>query len=141
MRVVVDTNLVVSRVLVPRGIPAQIFDAWRDDAFELLVSEPILAEYQRVLSYARLRAKHRRDDRQIAAIVAEFRAFAVLVEPTQPLAVVADDPDDDMFLECAVAGDADLIVSGDPHLLTLGAYADIPILAPATFLAFLKQGG
>lgn len=141
MRVVVDTNLIVSRALVPHGIPAQILTAWRDDAFELLVSEPILVEYQRVLSYGRLRAKHQRDDQQIAEIIEEIREFAVLVEPTRIITAIEEDPDDNKFLECAVAGGAAVIVSGDPHLLSLGAYEDIAILRPSAFLALLKEGG
>lgn len=141
MRVVVDTNLIVSRALVPHGIPAQILTAWRDDAFELLVSEPILVEYQRVLSYGRLRAKHQRDDQQIAEIIEELREFAVLVEPTRIITAIEEDPDDNKFLECAVAGGAAVIVSGDPHLLSLGAYEDIAILRPSAFPALLKEGG
>jgi putative PIN family toxin of toxin-antitoxin system len=141
MRVVVDTNLVVSRALVPRGIPAQILAAWRDELFELLVSEPILAEYQRVLGYGRLRAKHKRSDEQIAEIIEEFRAFATLVDPTRPIMAVVDDQDDDKFIECAVAGEADVIVSGDPHLLSLREYEGLPILKPAAFLALLDEGG
>ena len=97
MRVVVDTNLVVSRAIVPYGIPAKILTAWRAQVFELLVSEPILAEYLRVLGYARLRARHRRDEAQIAAIIEEFRQHAVLVEPSRTIAAVTDDPDDDKF--------------------------------------------
>ena len=139
MKVVVDTNLVVSRALVSRGIPAQILAAWRGQAFEILVSEPILAEYQRVLGYTRLRAKHLWDDAQIAETIAEFREFATLVTPTRPIAAVADDPDDDKFLECAVEGGADVIVSGDPHLLRLREFEGIPISSPADFLAFLQQ--
>lgn len=141
MRVVVDTNLVVSRTLVARGIPAQILAAWRAERFELLVSEPILEEYRRVLGYPRLRARHRRSDAQIEEIIEEFREFAVLVEPTRAIAAIADDPDDDKFLECAVAGGADVIVSGDPHLLALGEYEGVPILRPAAFLALLAREG
>jgi putative PIN family toxin of toxin-antitoxin system len=139
MRVVVDTNLVVSRAIVPHGIPAQILAAWRAQVFELLVSEPILDEYLRVLSYARLRARHRRDEAQIAAIVDEFRRYAVLIEPLRAIKAVEDDPDDDKFLECAVEGGADMIVSGDPHLLRLRAHESIPILTPADFLALLRR--
>lgn len=141
MRVVVDTNLVVSRVLVPHGIPAQILSAWSNEAFELLVSEPILDEYQRVLGYPRLRVKHHRSDEQIAELIEEFREFAVLIEPTQTITAVEADPDDNKFLECAVAGGADVIVSGDPHLVSLGEYEGIPILKPAAFLALLEEAG
>ena len=139
MKVVVDTNLVVSRALVSRGIPAQILAAWRGQAFELLVSSPSWPSINADLGYTRLRAKHLWDDAQIAETIAEFREFATLVTPTRPIAAVADDPDDDKFLECAVEGGADVIVSGDPHLLRLRVFEGIPISSPADFFAFLQQ--
>ncbi len=56
-----------------------------------------------------------------------------------PIPIICADPDDDKFLACAVAGEADVIVSGDSHLLTLGSHAGIPILTPAAFLALLDE--
>ncbi|HEX8228447.1 MAG TPA: putative toxin-antitoxin system toxin component, PIN family, partial [Chloroflexia bacterium] len=65
---------------------------------------------------------------------------AIFVHPTVPIDAIASDPDDNKFLECAVAGGADYIVSGDKHLLSLGEYEGIRILSPADFLRVLEQG-
>ncbi len=135
MRVVDDTNVLVSRFLSPRGPPAKLFSWWERHAFELLVSEPILVEYQRVLQYPHLSERHGMSTAAIADLVAALRQVAILVTPTEQLDVIAADPADNMFLECAVAGGAAYIVSGDAHLLRLCVYQGIPILTPAAFLA------
>jgi putative PIN family toxin of toxin-antitoxin system len=139
MRVVIDTNVVISRYLTPQGVAAQVLDHWKHGRFVLIVSDPILTEYQKVLSYDRIRSRHQLNEVEIAEVIGDFREFATLVEPTEHLAVVKDDPDDDKFLECAVAGEAEIIVSGDPHLLALKQYRGIQILSPAAFLAFLNS--
>lgn len=139
MRVVVDTNIVVSRSISAKGVPAEILRQWRQERFELLVSDPMLAEYERALGYERVRVRHQMSDDEIHEVVTQFRRFAILVEPTETLVVIDDDPDDNRVLECAVAGGAEYIVSGDAHLLTLKRYREIQILSPATFLAFLDS--
>jgi putative PIN family toxin of toxin-antitoxin system len=139
VRVVVDTNVVVSRFLSSLGNPARIFELWRQEVFELLASEPILAEYRRALAYDRVRARHRLSDDQLDEQVADLRRFIVLVEPDEVITAIPDDPDDDKFLECALAGGADYIVSGDRHLLRLQQFRGIQILTPAAFLALIEQ--
>ncbi len=134
MRVVLDTNIIVSRYLSPTGPAAQILSLWRAGVFDLLVSEPILEELEEVLLRPILRARHGLTKNHVKRAVANTRRFAVLVHPTEDLAVVADDPDDDMFLECAVAGGADLVVSRDPHLLAIRQFRSVRILSPAAFL-------
>jgi len=134
VRVVLDTNIIVSRYLTPRGRVARIVDLWEQGALDLLTSEVILREYVRVLNYPRLRPVHRLADAQLVEIEESFREFTELVEPVETPAVVEDDPDDDHFLACADSGGADCLVTGDPHLLKLGSYKGIPILSPADFL-------
>ena len=141
MRVVIDTNVVISALLSSTGIPAQILEAWRLDAFELVVSEPILAEYHKALSYEPVLARHRMSHEEIAEIVEGFREFAVLIEPNQKIEAIPDDPEDNKFLECALAGEAAYVVSGDAHLLALRHYQDIQILSPTAFLALLREEG
>ena len=140
MRVVVDTNVVVSRYLVPQGKPARILSHWEEGDFDLLVSEPILDECRRVLRYDRLRARHGMNDAAIEQVIVGLRTFATMVVPRQAIRAVDSDPDDDKFLECAVAGGAEFVVSGDRHLLDLGSYQGIQILPPAAFLAYLETG-
>jgi putative PIN family toxin of toxin-antitoxin system len=139
MRVVIDTNVLVSRYMAPQGTPARIMAAWEKGAFELLVSAAILSEYRRVLSYPQVRRYHHLDDGRIRRIVRRIRRAAIVTAPDQPVDVVKDDPADNALLECAIAGNADAIVSGDRHLLALGEYAGIPIMTPAAFLLRLAQ--
>ncbi|MBA3276917.1 MAG: putative toxin-antitoxin system toxin component, PIN family [Chloroflexia bacterium] len=135
MRIVLDTNIIVSRYLTPQGRVARIVDLWEQDAFELLASEVILKEYARVLRYPRLVSIHHLTDTQLAEIDEAFREFTELVVPDAIPTVVKEDPDDDHFLACAVSGEADSLVTGDPHLLRLGSHNGIPIHSPADFLA------
>jgi putative PIN family toxin of toxin-antitoxin system len=139
VRVVADANVVVSGVIAPLGPPAAILRAWRADVFELVVSDDILAEYERVLRYPRIRRRHGLADDEITALVDGFRRFATVVEVTERLSIVADDPADDRYLECARAGGAAFIVSGDRHLLDLREHAGIRVLSPRAFLALLDE--
>lgn len=139
MNVVVDTNVVVSRFLSSKGTPAHIFEHWQAGTFELLVSEDILTEYERVLNYPDLRARHHLSAAEIADIISDFRKFAVHIAVEETPQVIKKDPDDDKFLVCAAAGGAAYIVSGDPHLLALKEYQEIPILPPAAFLSLLSS--
>jgi putative PIN family toxin of toxin-antitoxin system len=138
MKVVLDTNIVVSRYLSPLGNPARLLTMWEKGVFDLVVSEPILTEYQRVLAYPRIRDRHQMTDEEIAAVVDGFRSFAVLVEPTVSLNVVQNDPSDNTFVEYALAAGAEYVVSGDPHLLRIGHYEEIQILRPAEFRLLLE---
>lgn len=135
MRVVLDTNIIISRYLTPHGRVARVLDLWEADAFELIASAAVLNEYSRVLRYLRHRRAHGLTDDQLAEVDEAFRLFSRIVEPVETPAVIEQDPDDNHFLAVSAAGGADCLVTGDPHLLQLGAYEDIPILKPADFLA------
>jgi putative PIN family toxin of toxin-antitoxin system len=139
MRVVLDTNTVISRYLSPSGPPAHIFQYWEQGAFTLVVSEPILSEIERVFSYPRINKRLGLSDKEIAGIVAGFATFGELVTPQQRLHVVEADPDDDMLVECAVEGKADYLVSGNDHLLDIKEYQGIQILTPAEFVLVLER--
>ncbi len=139
MRIVLDTNVVVSRFLSPKGPPAEIFVKWQQETFEVVVSESILAEYAQVLEYEKLRARHGLSHEEIANLISDMRRFAVLINPQETPRVVRDDPEDDKFLSCAMAGGADYVISGDDHLLKLQAYRGIQILSPRAFLLMLSS--
>ena len=135
MRVVLDTNILVSRVLSPAGLAARIFDFLHQGAFEPVVTVEILAEYRETLGYEDVRVRHRLSQEEIEAVVRIFVPYTVSAAPIAP---VCRDPDDDMFLACAVAGGADYLVSNDPDLKDLVRYQGIRIISAATFLALLK---
>jgi putative PIN family toxin of toxin-antitoxin system len=139
MRAVLDTNVIVSSFLSPTGIRALVLALWEKGLFELVVSSAILAEYERVLAYQGVQERHGMSQATIATVVADFRSFAIVVEPDEAIDVIADDPSDNRFLEAAVAGNCEYVVSGDPHLLRLGEFRGIQVVPPATFLMVLQQ--
>lgn len=131
-RVILDTNVLVS-ALGWGGVPFQVLDTVLSGDFQLLTSPALLQELQRVLGYSKF--PFSRDDS--SRFLLSITEAAELVLPEIHLSVIADDPDDDRVLECAVAGAADFMVSGDPHLKALKSFQEIPILSPAEFLARL----
>lgn len=136
MRAVLDTNLILSAFLW-FGTPRVLLDQVRAGHVTLFTSAELLVELRDVLG-------RRKFARKLAAfgftpdqLVAEYLTLATAVQ-AQPLpAAVCLDPDDDAVLACAVAANADIIVSGDRHLLALGSYQGIPILTAAAVLARL----
>ena len=145
IRAVLDANVLVSAVLSPVGVPGQILDEWRAERFALLVSAPILEEIARVLEYPRIARGHRWPQAKVQEFVAELGNAAILTPGEITLNVVRNDPDDNRYLECAVEGDADYLVSGDQDLLALREHRGIRIVTPKTFLQALRaprqQGG
>lgn len=138
MRAVLDTNVVVSAMISASGIPGQIIRLWQARVFSWLLSESLLAEYGKALLYPHVVAAHRRTTEEVLTALAAFRLGGILVTPTERISVITADPADNAFLECAEAGAADYIVSGDRHLLDLGSFRDVPIVRPATFLAVVQ---
>lgn len=137
IRAVLDANVFVTAILTPAGPAAAVLDAWRQERFELLVSQPILDELARVLAYPKIARRHGWSRKEIRGIVAELGDLAVLTAGRVELSVIREDPDDDRYLECAVEGRAGYIVTGDRRFLALGAYRDIEIVSPRAFLATL----
>lgn len=138
MIIVLDTNVIISSLLSSKGPPAQIMAAWEGGQFEILTSPPLLRELKRALHYPRVQRYYEGSDKKIDAFLNRFQKVAVVVEPENRLEVIAADPADDRVLECAVAGGADYIVSGDHHLLDLKNYRGIVILNPAAFLPLVE---
>ena len=128
MRVVVDTNVFVSAVL--GGFSAPVIDLWKAGRFRLVATDTIIKEYLEVLQ----RPKFSLSSDIVDSIVAFLLHKAEIVVPSELLAVVKADPKDDKFLEAAVAGKVDLVVSGDSHLLDLKAYRNIPIVTMRIFI-------
>ncbi|MGI8644249.1 MAG: putative toxin-antitoxin system toxin component, PIN family [Thermomicrobiales bacterium] len=108
----------------------------------MLISAPLLEELRRVLSYPHLRPVHKLTETEIESVVNAMGQAAGFVATSDSLQGIANDPCDNMVLECAVAGNADVIVTGDKkHLLPLGSYEGIPIVSPATFVAIPNEQG
>lgn len=144
MRVVFDTNVLLSILVFadPRHEPLR--EAWRAGRLVPLASDACLAEFERVLDYPNLAA---RDAQERAAHVAAFRDYrrhaeAVAVDLARLRSLPAcRDPDDQKFLELAAAGHADALVTGDKRLLELRRRVDFAILAPDALVAKLATRG
>ena len=133
MKVVVDANVFVSALLSGRGAPKQIIDLWREEAFELLTSAEILNEIERVLNYPKIAQLHKLSTAELQEFVTLLRDESTVITPTQRLAISPDESDN-RYIECAVAGSADYLVTGDKqHLLPIGEYHGVPILPRPLF--------
>lgn len=128
MRVVLDTNILVSALLW-RGTPYRCLLAVQAGLADLILSPPILDELRTVLV---TKFRHTASDADEA--IKLIRTTADMVEISGGIRAVPDDPDDDKFIETAQIGRAGLIVSGDRHLLELGSAAGVPVITAREFL-------
>jgi putative PIN family toxin of toxin-antitoxin system len=138
IRAVLDTNLLVAYLLTHRPPVATLVDHHlARDGFVLVTAPELLAELDRVLAYPKLQTYYTERDR--TRFVALVAALSEIVELPEAIPRICRDPDDDRAIACAVAGGADVIVSGDHDLLALGRVGDIPILTAAQFLDLLER--
>jgi len=136
---VLDANVLVSAAIHSKGAPGQVLAAWRTEQFGLLVSEAILKEVDRVFRYPKLVKYHQWSDQRIRTFMDDLKHLAVITPGETALSVIEADPSDDRYLECAVEGEADYVVSGDRHLLELEAYQGIQIVSPRAFLERVRH--
>jgi putative PIN family toxin of toxin-antitoxin system len=137
VRLVLDTNAAISGLLW-QGNPGKLLDAAHAGRFTLYATAPLLAELHGVLGREKF-ARHLQVRGLSATEIFEgYAALTTVVAPAIIPPVIIDDPDDDSVLACAVAAKADLVVSGDPHLLKLGHYQGVPILTPAEAVTRLE---
>ena len=141
MRIVLDANVYVSSLLTRHGNAKKIIDLFDKTDFELLVSEPILEEVERVLGYPHIAKLHRRSTLDIERYIKYLRNIATLVTPSERLQIASDECDN-RYVECALEGRADFLVTGDKkHLLPLKEHRGTQILPPAAFLILLELDG
>lgn len=135
LRAVLDTNVLVSALISPRGTPAQLLRAWGFGSFELIVSPTLLDELQRVLACPKLRRRVRKSEADTFVAWLK-RAALVVVDPAGDPPIVPTDPADSYLLSLAASQSA-VLVTGDHPLLALGD--KVPIRSPAAFLAGLDE--
>lgn len=131
MRLVLDTNVVASGLLWDGGPPARLLDAASAHGVELFTSTALLAELRRILAREKFAPHAGASGLSIDELVLGYAALASVVAPASISPVIARDPDDDRVLACALAAQAELIVSGDHRLLNLKTYHRIGIVDPA----------
>jgi putative PIN family toxin of toxin-antitoxin system len=133
MRIVLDTNIFISAVLGGRlGV---IVDEWKAGKFTLIITDAIAREYLDVIN----RPKFRIPENEIITTTDYLLQTAEFVTTQEEISVIIADPTDNKFLEAAVAGKANLIVSGDRHLLELKSFREVPIITAREFITQLKS--
>ena len=138
MRVVLDTNVVISATLIRGGNEDQILRAWRRGAFELVLSPPILEELGRALFYEKLRKFRWMTEEEISELLQTLAASSVVV-PGRVKVGASRDPDDDKFLAAATEAEARFVVTGDRDLLNLKNYRGVRIVRPLPFLKIIRR--
>ena len=128
-KVLLDSNIFIS-ALGWKGKPRVIFDKCLHGELELITSADQLDELMRVMDYP----KFTFTEEQKQTLLGIITATATVVDIPKKLNVIKEDPDDNAILETAVVGNADYIVSGDPHLLKLGEFGRIKIVTAHDFL-------
>jgi hypothetical protein len=140
IRAVVDTNVMVSAVISEHGVPRRILLAWQNEKFSMLTSARIIAEVSRVLRHPRIRETYHLTEDDIERVQQMLETDAVVLADLYEINR-SPDPEDDVFLACAVEGQADYLVSGDDDLLQLKFYQGVQVVSPAVFSAILERLG
>jgi putative PIN family toxin of toxin-antitoxin system len=139
VRAVLDTNTVVSGLLW-EGAASGLLTAARERRIDLFTSADLLAELIDVLPRKKFARKLQAAGLSVTQLTHRYALLAAQVIPADIHAHIPEDPDDDAVLACAVAAQADLIVSGDAHLLDLKHYQRIQIVNSAEALRLINVG-
>ncbi|MEI6732138.1 MAG: putative toxin-antitoxin system toxin component, PIN family [archaeon] len=126
MRVILDTNVFISGIFWEGNFCSQIIAKWKNRLFEMVSSPQIIEELVETLRCFKIRL----DEEMIEGWKNMILSNSIIVEPTEKLDIITEDLDDNKFIEAAIAGKADFIISQDNHLLKLKEYRGISILEP-----------
>lgn len=132
MRVVLDTNVLLSGLMVPESIPGRIVRAWRAAQFDLVLSNPLLDEIGRVLGYPKIKSRLKWEEETIDNFLLLLRFKTEIVSTAFVDVEVPDDPQDAPVLATLIAGQAAYLVTGDSDLLALRERYSI--ITPAEFV-------
>ena len=135
MKIVLDANIFASALIKPDSKPGKVLDLLRQVQVEIVLSPPIIKEIKRILLYPKISRYHHKSIQEIDGYFEDLLIFAWMVEGEDVVDVIKADPTDNKYLACAHEGEADYIVSGDHHLLDLGAYEGIPIITASEFIS------
>jgi putative PIN family toxin of toxin-antitoxin system len=139
LKVVLDTNVLVSGLISSQGPPRQIVDAWLEGRFTLVTSLYLVEEVAHVLTHPGIAERVRLGEPEVDAVLAALLSQAEMAPGELELPGVTRDPKDDAVVACAVEGEADYIVSGDGDLLVLGEYAGIEVVTPRRFVEIAEE--
>ena len=134
LRVVIDTNLVISGTAKSNTIPHSLLEGWRKKEFLLITSIPILTEIKEVLDRKEIQAHFFLKPEDIQELIQALSTQTIITSGALAVDIVKDDPDDDKFIAAAIEGRASHIISGDRHLLNIGSYEGIKIMKARNFI-------
>ena len=138
MRIVFDTNVLISGLISRGSAPAELIEVWHSNRFTLITSREQLLELRRVLNYPKIK-KYIRPD-QAKTLMDTIVSAAYLVPDILPDVNVSTDPDDNLIIATAIAGNAHLLVSGDKsHLISLSEVQGIPICTPRNAIRIIQK--
>ncbi len=134
-RVVLDTNVLISAIGW-RGNPRKVLDLCIEGELSLVQTQETLKELERVLQRPKFNfiSVEKRQE-----LLGDLRRISIKVTPEKNIGVIQEDPEDNKFLDCALAGKADYIVSGDWHLLTLKEHEGIKMVTASELLEVLSE--
>ena len=139
IKCVIDTNVIISAILNPKGIPGKIVEAWFKHEFLAVTSEFLLQELQRVLHYRHIQRIKLISEKEINKFVRDIINTSQLIEVSSVIDVVRKDTADNQVLAAALDGQVNFIVSGNHHLLDLGHFRGIKIVKPIEFFNILDR--
>jgi putative PIN family toxin of toxin-antitoxin system len=132
IRIAIDTNIMVAAMMKPTGASRKILDMWIDGRLSLLVTRQIRREYLNILSQRWVKSDW------VSEVNGRIDDHAETVVAEERIRVIKEDPSDNMFLECAVAGKADYIITSDRHLLALKRFRETEIVTPTRFFKLVQ---
>ena len=135
VKVVIDTNIIISAFISPFGASAQIFELFLQGYIINYTSEEIIQELERVIYRQKFIGCIETHDKQF--MIDNFRSLSLVIVPIAKEKVIKDDPDDDKIVNCALTAGA-AIITGDKPLLDLKSFSNVSILSPREFLERLK---
>lgn len=137
LKVVLDANVWISALLWG-GKPAEIVKAAEKGRVVIFLSEEIAEEISQVLTYPRIAKVYQAVGLRRVNLVEAMLKIGKFVQVTRKARIVVEHPADDKFIECALAANAEYIVSGDRHLLKVGSYKKIQVLSVSEFLQAIE---
>ncbi len=141
MRVVLDTNVIISAILSKKSKPGRILEMAIQGKFLLVMSPNIWKEAERVFQYPKIAKELKQRDislKEIKSFLSILKDISMTVPGDITVEAVAEDPMDNPIIACAHEGEADFIISGDHHLIALQEYKGIRIISPETFLGIIR---
>jgi putative PIN family toxin of toxin-antitoxin system len=135
LKVVFDTNVIVSAALYEKSLPALLLSLGLEDKVKFLVSPALLNEYEAVLK----RPRFKLGQRQIRELMGKINRKALIVTPTQRLKILKADEPDNRILECAIKAEADFIITGNKRHFPFEEFKGSKIVTPREFINSISQ--